>query len=52
MTTAYSGANRPLIPGQAGHLFRRMSAGDSGACRPPIPGMSATPLGVVDKSRA
>jgi len=30
------------IPGHVDHSFRLMSSTDSGACRPPIPGMSST----------
>jgi len=33
----YSGANRPLIPLQIVHRFRRKSSTDSAANRPPIP---------------
>jgi len=35
-TTAYSGANRPLIPIHFGHPFRTNSATQSGANRPPL----------------
>jgi len=37
VANGYSGANRPLIPLQIVHRFRRKSSTDSAANRPPIP---------------